>query len=340
MEDTTTSSQPAEQLIYAGFWRRFAAYIVDGAILNIALMPFAFIFLKNSGLWNFIEISRSLPPGMEGLLKEGDTYALLLQNIFKEISYFVMWQGLFILLYYAFWESSKFQATPGKLAARIKVMSASGERISFIRALGRNLCKIISWIILFIGYMMAGWTEKKQALHDLITDCVLVRTEAVHPETPYAYAGFWRRFVAWLLDAVLIYIIVSPINYIFLPASYKDLVSNILKSIREGTQMPIPPINDIILISVISTISTLIHYFYFASWESSKHQATPGKLAIGIKVVDIHGQRLSFWRASGRYANKILSGATLLIGYMMAGWTEKGQALHDEINDCLVIKQQ
>ncbi|HXB10711.1 MAG TPA: RDD family protein, partial [Bacteroidia bacterium] len=296
----------------------------------------------NSGFWNFIVLLKSMPPGMAGLLKEGDAtqYALLLQNIFKELSYFALWQGLFILLYYSFWESSKFQATPGKLAARIRVMNASGDRISFLRALGRNLCKIISGIILLIGYMMAGWTEKKQALHDLITDCVLVRTEAVHPATPYAYAGFWRRFVAWILDAVLVYIIVSPINFIFLPAWYKDIMTNIFKTMREGNQMPIPPINDIILVSVISTVSTLIHYLYFASWESSKHQATPGKLAIGIKVVDIHGQRLSFWRASGRYANKIMSGITLLIGYMMAGWTEKKQALHDEIADCLVIKQQ
>src|SRR4029077_16530876 len=76
---------------------------------------------------------------------------------------FVLW-----LLYYALMESSPLQATLGKMALSIKVTEIAGQRISFLRALGRNLAKIISGFILLIGYIMAAFTERKQALHDII----------------------------------------------------------------------------------------------------------------------------------------------------------------------------
>jgi uncharacterized RDD family membrane protein YckC len=60
-------------------------------------------------------------------------------------------------------------------------------------------------------------------------------------------------------------------------------------------------------------------------------------MAIGIKVTDLNGNRISFGRATGRYFAKILSGMILMIGYIMAGFTEKKQALHDMIASCLVV---
>jgi uncharacterized RDD family membrane protein YckC len=71
--------------------------------------------------------------------------------------------------------------------------------------------------------------------------------------------------------------------------------------------------------------------------ESSPFQATIGKVAVGIYVADLQGQRISFGRATGRFFGKILSGAILLIGYLMAGFTEKKQALHDTMAGCLVL---
>jgi uncharacterized RDD family membrane protein YckC len=71
--------------------------------------------------------------------------------------------------------------------------------------------------------------------------------------------------------------------------------------------------------------------------ESSPLQATIGKLAVGLRVTDLQGQRISFGRATGRFFAKWLSGAILLIGYLMAGFTEKKQALHDRIAGCLVL---
>ncbi|HET9015573.1 MAG TPA: RDD family protein, partial [Thermomicrobiaceae bacterium] len=71
-------------------------------------------------------------------------------------------------LYYALMESSPYQATLGKLAAGIVVTDEFGGRISFGRASGRYFAKWISYLTFFIGFVVAGFTKQKQALHDLI----------------------------------------------------------------------------------------------------------------------------------------------------------------------------
>jgi len=80
-------------------------------------------------------------------------------------------------------------------------------------------------------------------------------------------------------------------------------------------------------------------WLYFALMESSSKQATLGKMALSIIVTDMNGNRLTFGRATGRYFGKIISGMILMIGYIMAGFTEKKQALHDIIAGCLVVNK-
>jgi uncharacterized RDD family membrane protein YckC len=71
---------------------------------------------------------------------------------------------------------------------------------------------------------------------------------------------------------------------------------------------------------------------------SSEKQATYGKMAMGIKVTDLEGRRISFWRGLGREFAKFLSAIILMIGYIMAAFTERKQALHDIIAGTLVVK--
>jgi len=84
--------------------------------------------------------------------------------------------------------------------------------------------------------------------------------------------------------------------------------------------------------------------FFCASWiyeatlESSSRQATLGKMAMGLRVTDEQGRRISFARATARYFSKILSGMILFIGYIMAGFTARKQALHDLIAGTLVTR--
>lgn len=78
-------------------------------------------------------------------------------------------------------------------------------------------------------------------------------------------------------------------------------------------------------------------WLYHTLMESSRHQATLGKMALGIQVTDMNGNRISFSRANGRFFGKWLSGAIMNAGYLMAAFTEKKQALHDILASCLVV---
>lgn len=86
-------------------------------------------------------------------------------------------------------------------------------------------------------------------------------------------------------------------------------------------------------------LGMVIAWLYSAVMESSPAQATLGKMAMGIKVTDLDGRPISFGRATGRHFGKIISGLLLLIGYIMAAFTERKQALHDIMAGCLVVRK-
>lgn len=78
-------------------------------------------------------------------------------------------------LYGALCESSEWQATPGKKALGLKVTDESGQRIDFTRATLRFFCQILSGLLMGIGYLMAAFTARKQALHDMLARTLVVR---------------------------------------------------------------------------------------------------------------------------------------------------------------------
>jgi len=89
----------------------------------------------------------------------------------------------------------------------------------------------------------------------------------------------------------------------------------------------------------LTVVVAILGWLYFALMESSKTQATLGKMALGLKVTDLEGNQISFARATGRYFGKIISGMIMYIGYILAGLTEKKQALHDIMASCLVVRK-
>ncbi len=86
-----------------------------------------------------------------------------------------------------------------------------------------------------------------------------------------------------------------------------------------------------------TVVSLVVNLSYFIVMESSEKQGTLGKMAVGVKVVDANGDRISVGAAVGRYFAKILSGLILLIGFMMVGWDDKKQGLHDKLAGTYVI---
>jgi len=94
------------------------------------------------------------------------------------------------------------------------------------------------------------------------------------------------------------------------------------------------------LMVMLSNIwNVILTWLYYTLSESSGSQATLGKKALGLVVTDEAGHRISFGRANGRYFGKIISGLLLCIGYLMAAFTDRKQALHDIMAGTLVLKK-
>ena len=138
---------PATQVIvYAGFWQRFVAVLIDSSVISFAgaIIIAIIFFVSHSGA------SQSFIPLVVGCIG---------------------------LLYQALLESSSWQGTIGKKLIGLVVTDINGNRISFLRALGRNLAKFVSYIILLIGFIMAAFTKKKQALHDMMAGTLVVKKQ-------------------------------------------------------------------------------------------------------------------------------------------------------------------
>ena len=148
------------------------------------------------------------------------------------------------------------------------------------------------------------------------------------------YAGFWKRFFAAIVDNVLIFV-VGGIIAVFFGAVFGVLTGSVVGAVfREGFFLPT---FFSTLFFFVAAFYILIRWFYFAVMESSSYQATFGKQLLSIKVTDMEGMRISFWKATIRYFAKILSELIFYIGYIMIGFTPKKQGLHDMIAGCLVI---
>jgi uncharacterized RDD family membrane protein YckC len=142
---------PRGSALYAGFWRRAAALLLDRIVLGSVNLVLCFFYLLFSGTDAESEAIRVM---------------ILGSAIF---GFFLRW------LYFTLMESSALQATLGKAAIGISVTDAEGGRISVVRANGRYWAKIISAIPLGFGYLMAGFTLRRQALHDLIAGTLVIR---------------------------------------------------------------------------------------------------------------------------------------------------------------------
>jgi len=142
------------------------------------------------------------------------------------------------------------------------------------------------------------------------------------------YAGFWRRFGAFLLDWVIAgfpLFFVSLVTWrVFTPQAPARADSGV-----EFVQW---------IIASVFVLGCVGQWLYFAVMESSSKQATIGKLALKIQVTDVSGNRVSFGRASARYFAKYISGVTFLVGYIMAAFTKRNQALHDFIAGTIVTR--
>lgn len=154
MGEVSATDEAGKVVKYAGFWRRLAAYIIDCIVAGIVAYSFAVVGAL------LIE----LPSG-----ELFDGLALTIATIWILACYLVVpW------LYWTVMERSNRQATLGKRALGILVTDIEGRRVTFVRGTVRYWAKVISFLILLTGFILAGFTSRKQALHDIISNCLVV----------------------------------------------------------------------------------------------------------------------------------------------------------------------
>ena len=144
-------------------------------------------------------------------------------------------------------------------------------------------------------------------------------------QTP-AYAGFWIRVAAYLVDTILL-------SLVFLPLGFVLGVVIALTSSGEENEPAVAFVS--LLIRLISVISG---WLYFAWLESSSWQATVGKKVCGLRVTDLNGHQITFGKATGRYFAKIISAIILFIGFIMIAFSDTKQGLHDQLAGTLVLR--
>jgi uncharacterized RDD family membrane protein YckC/Tfp pilus assembly major pilin PilA len=155
---------------YAGFWRRAGAYFIDYIIVAV--------------------VGRAFALGFGGPAHQSTNSLFLLIYVIAAC------------LYYALFESSQMQATPGKRALALKVTDLQGEQISFGRALGRLFGHLVSFLTFGVGFAMAVFTERRQTLHDMMAGTLVVRREETSEDIAQAGAAppvpLWQSIAAVL----------------------------------------------------------------------------------------------------------------------------------------------
>jgi uncharacterized RDD family membrane protein YckC len=156
---------------------------------------------------------------------------------------------------------------------------------------------------------------------------------------PPAYAGFWLRFLAYIIDNILLGVIFGVVALLAIAAIGVDYFRAMIQGLQDGNgEFPVALVSAILIAALLSAV---VSWIYHAWMESSQYQGTLGKMALGLIVTDLNDQPVTFGRATGRFFAKIITGLIPLgIGYIMAGFTEKKQALHDMIASCLVLRKR
>lgn len=160
-------------------------------------------------------------------------------------------------------------------------------------------------IILFIGF-------------PVILGLIFIRKKEYADLTEnQKYAGFWNRFLAGIIDSIVL-ILVSILVYAILFFTIN--------------------ITETIFIIIENVVSPIISFFYFILFQSSSKQGTPGMILMKIKIYDEQFNRVGVWRLILRYFTTIWSAIFLFIGFFMIGWTKRKQGFHDIVARTIHLK--
>ena len=130
------------------------------------------------------------------------------------------------------------------------------------------------------------------------------------------YAGFWYRFLAGIIDTIILICLSVVIGIIILVFT-----------------------NQIEFFLIADAVSPLIAFFYFVLFQTSSKQPNPGMMSLNIKIYDEQFKRVGFWRLTLRYFLTIFSSIFLMLGFFMIVWTKRKQGFHDLIARTIHLKE-
>jgi uncharacterized RDD family membrane protein YckC len=293
---------------------------------------------------------------------------------------FTMWKqvadvGMIVFLmalpYYVLTESSALQGTLGKRLLGLRVTDLNGRRIRRGRAFGRYFARMLSATPWQFGFVMAGFTARKQALHDILAGTLVVRSQGDSEDPRFSQicascandlpqgaafcnrcgvavsagrsalrgAGLGRRIAAALVDLVVLIPVLVILLRTLPPVSPTEL-----RRMQPGSDRRLSKVDrEDLYLMVHWKFSWLWAYFFFVSapylvlTESSRLQGSLGKHLLRMRVTDLGGRRIRLGRATGRYLARYLSGSLWLVGFIMPAFTSEKQALHDILTETRVV---
>lgn len=150
MDTQNVTSLPTNRAGYGGIWLRLAAEIVDSVVLLIPTLLVSFLYRSATPVNNEME-------------------KLIVELWDTSLNLAIWWVYTATLL------SSSWQATIGSRVCGLKVVDYDGRRISFGRATGRYFASFLSAALLFVGFLMIAWTQRRQGLHDFMANTLVVK---------------------------------------------------------------------------------------------------------------------------------------------------------------------
>lgn len=205
VEDVGDGFRVGGEVVYAGFWRRAAALFIDSTLVGVAYYAVIIAGMLVVGFGRLSAFEGADAPGMGAI----GGFLAVMYLAYPVIS----------ALYYVGMESSGTQATLGKMAVGIKVTDADGRRLGRGRALGRWASHLLCYLTLYIGYIMAGFTERKRGLHDMVASTLVVDRWAFTDDPGRQRKGLGTvAIIVLVLGALLIVAYIGIVLAIALPA--------------------------------------------------------------------------------------------------------------------------
>lgn len=167
--------------------------------------------------------------------------------------------------------------------------------------------------------------EKRDEFFQRLREGVAVPGDSAVPG-PYGYGGFWVRFLARVLDGLILMCVIFPLSFVF----------GMLFASTMATGQP--NVGAFVALQIVMQLGALAIGVAYDLFFLRKYDATPGKMALGLKVLRDDGTKLTKGRIVGRHFAHIINGFTIGIGYIIAAFDDQKRGLHDRICDTRVIK--